>query len=245
MRRLLIRPGAIGDFIVSLPALQRLRSEYTEVWCRSEVIPLVRFADQCCSLAGSGIDRIGLVEATDVLERLRAFDEIHSWYGINRPDFREAVRGIPFHFHAPLPTGSSCHATDFYLAQVADATGVKPYAVLHPFSGSPSKNWPMERWRILAALLEKRMPVEWCRGPEDILPNAVMIRDLEQLAQWLRGARVFIGNDSGISHLAAWVGAPTIALFGNTNPLVWAPRGWNVQVFRQDVTPEQIAEAVP
>ncbi len=246
MRRLLIRPGAIGDFIVSLPALESLRADYTEVWCRSEVIPLVRFADRCLPIAGSGIDRVGLVDAADVLERLRSFDEIHSWYGTNRPEFREVVKALPFRFYPALPTGAEQHAMDFYLAQVGQpGILMAPWAVLHPFSGSPRKNWPMERWRQLAGLLERRMPVQWCRGPEDTLPDAVCMEDLGELAWWLRRARVFIGNDSGISHLAAWVGTPTIALFGETNPAVWAPRGRDVRVFSLNATAEAIAEAVP
>ena len=44
------------------------------------------------------------------------------------------------------------------------------------------------------------------------------------------GARVYIGNDSGIAHLAAAVGTPVVALFGPTDPRVWAPRGRDVRV---------------
>jgi ADP-heptose:LPS heptosyltransferase len=41
---------------------------------------------------------------------------------------------------------------------------------------------------------------------------------------------VYIGNDSGISHLAAAAGAPVVALFGPTDPAVWAPRGPRVRI---------------
>src|SRR5580698_3897648 len=46
MRRLAIRPGAIGDFIVSLPALECLQTDYYEIWATSANVPLVRFADR-------------------------------------------------------------------------------------------------------------------------------------------------------------------------------------------------------
>ncbi len=47
---------------------------------------------------------------------------------------------------------------------------------------------------------------------------------------WLARASLYIGNDSGITHLAAAVGTPVLAMFGPTDPAVWAPRGPNVRV---------------
>jgi ADP-heptose:LPS heptosyltransferase len=74
------------------------------------------------------------------------------------------------------------------------------------------------------------MPVRWCAGPEEVLEDAVRIDDLYELAGWLATARVYIGNDSGITHLAAAVGTPVVALFGPTDPRIWAPRGRDVSV---------------
>src|SRR5262249_32701228 len=107
------------------------------------------------------------------------------------------------------------------------------FAVIHPFSGSPRKNWPIEKYRALASKLERVMPVRWCAGPEDPqLEQAVRIDDPYELACWLAQARLYIGNDSGVTHLAAAVGTPVLALFGPTDPAVWAPRGPNVRVAR-------------
>ena len=58
MRRLLIRPGAMGDVIVSLPALEFLKAEYTEVWVPSPLVPLIQFADKVVSIAASRIDML-------------------------------------------------------------------------------------------------------------------------------------------------------------------------------------------
>ena len=55
--------------------------------------------------------------------------------------------------------------------------------------------------------------------------DAVHIENLYELACWLSTARLYIGNDSGITHLAAAVGTPVIALFVATDPVIWAPRG--------------------
>jgi ADP-heptose:LPS heptosyltransferase len=83
----------------------------------------------------------------------------------------------------------------------------------------------MERFEAIASVLSKNVPVHWLCGPEEDLAGAKRIDNLYELACWIRGARIYVGNDSGISHLAAAVGTPTVALFRSTDPRVWAPRG--------------------
>lgn len=252
MRRLLIRPGGIGDFLVSLPAMELLKTDDLEVWTNSANVPLARFARRARSIASTGLDLLGVAEPPPtVAAELRSFDSIISWYGANRPEFREltASLGLPFTFLPALPRdGAHVHATDFYLEQVHGLGCAAPgdaipriacdvrrqnYAVIHPFSGGPKKNWPIERFRGVASKLERIMPVRWCSGPEDPpLAGAVRIADLYELARWLAAARLYIGNDSGITHLAAAVGTPVLAIFGPSDPNVWAPRGPNVRVVR-------------
>ena len=251
MRRLIIRPGGIGDLIVSLPALEFLRTEYLEVWVAGPNVPLVRFAGRVRPIASTGIDLLGVTDPPErLLRELMGFDEIVSWYGANRPEFREltASLSLPFTFHRALPIAdciveAGLHATDFYLRQVRAPLGGIPvipcestrenFAVIHPFSGSARKNWPLEKFRAVARGLEQRMPVHWCAGEEDPpLGGAVRIADLYELACWLGKAQLYIGNDSGITHLAAAVGTPVLALFGPTDPAVWAPRGPHVRVCR-------------
>ena len=262
MRRLLIRPGAIGDSILSLPALECLRSEYTEVWVRSEAAPLIHFADRVRSIASTGLDRMGIDGVdppVELLTQLRSFESIVSWYGSNREDFRAQMRrlGVPIQFLDALPpAGERVHAADFFLRQ-AGCTGVAmpriqcpprlpgDFAVIHPFSGSPRKNWPLERYRGLAQRLE--MPVRWCAGPEEQFDNAVRIDNLYELACWLRTARLYIGNDSGVAHLAAAAGVPVVAIFGPTDPAGWAPRGDRVRVVSGnlgDISVDQVFEAL-
>ena len=251
MRRLVIRPGAIGDFILSVPAIECLRTDYLEVWTASAHVPLVRFADRVRSIASTGIDLLGIRDTDEserVISELRSFDSIVSWYGARRPEFRDLVGrlGLPFRFLAALPgEESGQHAADFYVEQVRAiapcacdavprlrcAAAREDFAVIHPFSGSPRKNWPLEKFRGLAARLERVMPVRWCAGVEDPpLDGAVRIDNLWELACWLARARLYIGNDSGITHLAAAAGTPVLALFGASDPRVWAPRGNNVRV---------------
>ena len=82
------------------------------------------------------------------------------------------------------------------------------------------------------------MPVRWCAGPEEALEGAERFDDLYELACWLASARLYIGNDSGISHLAAAVGVPTIAIFVASDPQVWVPRGDRVQVLSAQANPD-------
>ena len=245
IRRLLIRPGAIGDFIVSLPAMEALRTDYTEVWCAGQNVPLARFADSARSIISAGLDRLGFLPADDVVDRLRSFNSIVSWYGSNREDFRalSADLGLPIQFLPALPTGPQ-HAVDFYNAQAVALGAPRPsrfpslvcpathrtIAAIHPFASSPAKRAPLEVFQPLAAKLARTMPVRWLCGPEEHLPEATSIDNLYDLACLLRGARIFIGNDSGISHLAAAVRTPCFTLFQSTDPAIWSPRGPSVCV---------------
>lgn len=238
-RRLIIRPGAIGDFILSLPAIQHLKADYLEVWGASQNLPLVRFADRTRSIVSTGLDMLEFSPDPRLIAELRTFNSIVSWYGTNRPEFRAAVEELPFEFLTAVPPDDcAMHAADFFAAQVGLRGPAAPhiecprhdegFAVIHPFSGSAKKCWPLERYRELTSRLG--MPVRWCAGPEEVLEDAVRIDDLYELAGWLATARVYIGNDSGITHLAAAVGTPVVALFGPTDPRIWAPRGRDVSV---------------
>lgn len=249
MRRLLIRPGAIGDCILSIPALEYLAADYTEVWIPSPVVPLIRFADAVRPLASTGLDLAGigdLAMPARLVTELRTFNSIVSWYGTNRSEFREALAdiGVRCEFHAALPpSGYSGHAIDFFAGQAGAPHGLIPRiqtepsalrdsVVIHPFSGSAQKNWPLGRYRELAARLP--YPVEWSAGPEEELPGAHNFANLALLADWISGTRLYIGNDSGITHLAAATGVRTLALFGPTAPEIWGPRGQNVSVLHSN-----------
>jgi heptosyltransferase III len=255
LKRLLIRPGAIGDIIVSLPALETACcSSYNEVWVSGPCVPLIGFADRVRSIASTGLDLIELGVETPARTTLSDFDSVISWYGANRPEFREAVREFPFTFHPALPERSDVHAVDFFARQVGASDGGIPYIgtgavqargsiAVHPFSGSPKKNWPPGKFQELAGSLP--LPVEFTAGPEEELAGAVRFDDLGSLAKWLAGARVYVGNDSGISHLAAAVGVPVVVIFRSTDPNLWAPRSRApVCVLQGDPSVDEVRRAV-
>jgi len=113
------------------------------------------------------------------------------------------------------------------------------FLALHPGSGSPRKNWPAERFAALAASASGGHPWLLVLGPaeaDDPLARAAGARVLRAapriVGAALARAGAYVGNDSGVSHLAAGAGAPTLALFGSTDPGHWAPLGRRVATLR-------------
>ena len=246
MRRLAIRPGGIGDSILGFPAIHHLALDAElEVWARAEVLPLLPF--QSCTIESSGIGLLGVTKPSPhLLDRLSRFDEIVSWYGSAREEFRQTLDNIHPRviYLAALPAGNSQHASDFFASQVGAPTPSIPQielrptqheqpglVVIHPFSGSAQKDWSLDRYESLAQSLRLAgMEVCFCAASHQNLPGARVISDLAELGSFIKGASLYIGNDSGITHLAAACGANVLALFGASDAQVWAPRGARVRV---------------
>jgi len=116
------------------------------------------------------------------------------------------------------------------------------FLALHPGSGSATKNWPAERFLGLAKWLAGERSWLLVEGPADAREAATLRGDpravtasglpVRVLGALLAQAGLYVGNDSGVTHLAAAVGAPTLALFGPTDPAVWSPVGRHVAVAR-------------
>ncbi|HZU08207.1 MAG TPA: glycosyltransferase family 9 protein [Chloroflexota bacterium] len=123
------------------------------------------------------------------------------------------------------------------------------WLALHPGSGSPRKNWPVAQFAAAAGALAGwgLRPLLIVGPAEEPLAEAalaalhplrpVLVRNwpLEALAALLAQCAGYIGGDSGITHLAAAVGTPVVAVFGPTDPAVWAPRGPRVTIIRRPV----------
>ena len=126
--------------------------------------------------------------------------------------------------------------------------------VVHPGSGSKKKVWPLDRFlelihyfqkhcncRILIVLGPAEGPevqkafggIEWELGVA--APLLMKGLSLLELASVMEGCRLFIGNDSGITHMAAALGIPTIAIFGPSDHKIWSPRGEKVFVVRKEI----------
>ncbi len=125
-----------------------------------------------------------------------------------------------------------------------DKAGFGRYAVFHPGSGSPGKNWPVDNFARLGELVRAGTGLSLVvtsgeadgdageRLAECLGARHIYQPSLESLARILLGARLYVGNDSGVSHLAVSVKeqesdhAPQVAvIFGPSDPAIWAPPG--------------------
>jgi heptosyltransferase III len=131
----------------------------------------------------------------------------------------------------------------------------RPIVAIHPGSGSKEKNWPLQNWIELfssnghgsgakdeSGRTGKQLSLAVVSGEADVAQTEQLEHDwkgrdvrfaknlpLPHLAAVLEHT-IFVGHDSGISHLAAAAGANCILLFGPSDPNVWAPRNENVQI---------------
>jgi heptosyltransferase-2 len=119
---------------------------------------------------------------------------------------------------------------------------------MHPGSGGERKNWPEARWAELLSRLSRE--TDWnflLIGGEaeggraarlaKLLPlERVVIAEqlpLQELAGRLQACHFFFGHDSGITHLAATLDLPGLALWGETNATVWRPLGGRMEILRE------------
>ncbi len=293
MRRILVlRGGALGDFIVTLPALAALRAAF----------PTARIELAGNAPAAALAVQRGLLDAAhsqhesrwsalyassglppDFASYLASFDLILNFW----PDPEATLARHIESLSAPIFLTSSAHPTRapaaahyceplrtlgitvtdfFYLLRArAEARPIRgsdlsalnsqlstssPIA-LHPGSGSPQKNWPLPRWLELAAWLRSTHATELliitgeaetpatraALAPHGASAHAL---PLEDLIERLAACRLFIGHDSGISHLAAACGVLGLLLFGPTDPAIWAPPAPHVQILRTGPTLETL-----
>ena len=138
--------------------------------------------------------------------------------------------------------------------------GISPDAsqvvAVHPGSGSPSKCWPAERYaEVITRLLGDEIQIVLIGGPADREVIARVEQHLGRQVSRLAGAELstvaavlsqchaFFGNDSGVMHVASALGLPAVAIFGSSDPKVWAI-GTSVIPFRGDDPVQTVLDTV-
>jgi ADP-heptose:LPS heptosyltransferase len=271
-RMLVVRGGALGDFILTLPVLSALRrafpSTHLEVLAYPRPAQLAVEAgivDAARALESRGLagffarkgaldpewsgyfesfnvvlsylydpdrhfqDNVGRVSRAQFLEgphKPQEPSELHAAQQLLRPLERLAI------FDAdPLPRLTALGAGD-----IVPGPG-RRRVVAHPGSGGARKNWPEPRWRELLERLDARGDLDvdlvggeaeagrlpgLARGLETV--RCVVSEPLPLLARRMAGASLFVGHDSGVTHLAAAMGVRGLVLWGPTCEAVWRPR---------------------
>jgi heptosyltransferase-3 len=282
-RILVIRGGAIGDFILTLPALKALRDAYPNA--RIEILGykhIAALAEQ--RFYADAVRSIEYAALASFFGKQHQLDpELRNYFGVFDlivsylfdPDqvFETNLRGCGAQqiVRGPAKIAAGTHAAQ-QLARPIEKLGIRvtnlaarvfpspedrqfardflgdlplPVIAVHVGSGSERKNWPLENWlQLCNELLDAKSSLVAISGEADEAQVARLEHEwknqsvrfakslaLPQLAAVLEHT-IFIGHDSGISHLAAAAGAKCILLFGPTDPAVWAPQGDNVRVIR-------------
>jgi heptosyltransferase-2 len=291
-RILAIRGGALGDFLLTLPALRMLRETFAH--CHLEILGYRHIAE--LAVYGGPVAGTTYADATRNIEAgplagffarggdldqawcdyFGSFQQVVSWLfdpdGIFEANvmragvkhYISAYAKISDENHASVQWAEGLQKLALYLEDGAARLvptqemlgfgdewlrghGLKAgdrWVAMHPGSGSPKKNWPVERWVQLVkevAGAGDRVLVFGGEADQEIL--AVLAREvpkgaaefardlpLPMVAAVLSRARSYFGHDTGLSHIAAAVGTPATILFGPTDPSVWAPRSENARV---------------
>ena len=181
--------------------------------------------------------------------------------GLGGPLWSPVDGGYGPFIHQPTTSGDLQQAT----IKTPDVV-TKRFVAIHPGSGAVEKCWPISRFAdVIQRLWKQNHPVLLLSGPADAermddllqylsLPPApemckmLTYAPLLEVAQHLQQCRCYLGNDSGITHLAAMLGVPTVAIFGPTDAKIWRPVGPFVKVIQRyslgDVTVDEVLVAI-
>lgn len=288
-RILIIHQGALGDVILSFPALMALKQKRAAALSLLASRQAGRIAcelgvvDACFGVESA---RFCGLFAQDLNDNITAF--VNAFHGIIVISLSLALENnIMRRYHGrvctvtPRPAAhANIHVADHMVRQMASkglllpasgsstagafpglgsvpagmiraphgaAQWEKDLFVIHPGAGSPRKRWGLDRFMALADVINESTSAEvlFVVGPaeKDLLPSltkaavgkhirVVPVDDLSRVAALMTGIRCFVGNDSGLAHLAGFLGVPTAAIFGPSSPARWAPLGKAVKVLR-------------
>src|SRR6266545_4518196 len=217
-RILVIRGGAIGDFILTLPALKALREAYPDA--HIEILGYKHIA--------------ALAENRFYAQVVRSIEYgLLSGFFATNSELSAELAGYFANFDLII---SYLYDPDCIFENNLRRCGLENWIELFSsngrFSGAKDEPGYMGKQLSLVVVSGEADQAQTAKLENDWKDRDVRFAKnlpLSQLAAVLEHT-IFVGHDSGISHLAAAAGANCILLFGPTDPNVWAPRNENVQI---------------
>ena len=265
-RSLIYHAGGLGDFVLSLPAMQRVMQGFPDArwgyWGPTERLALLPGVEPApAELIRQGHTLWGGSPDPGADEALRAFSAVLAFGGRAPPPWTKGprVRSLPLE---SFPSAGRIWVPLHQRGQL-DALGIPrtrrgwvgdwrrrvfpernpSRIVVHPGSGDAKKNLSAEVWRdALTALSgQLELPIRLALGPAEeergcwaalagLAVGVDICQSLDDLLDVLSRARLYLGNDSGVTHLAAMLGIPTVTFFGPSDPAIWRPLGREVRV---------------
>lgn len=274
---LVVHQGALGDFVLTFPALIRLKAVYDQidVLCQSQLGKLAQTlglvknyypleAAWVATLYSDPID-------SKIKNLLAAYSGIvvFTLSDTLAQSIRHATAAAICRIPTKPPADNRIHLAQFFLEHLIrcgllakteagtddlwlqrrkDKILSASKILLHPGSGSTRKRWPLSNFLEVAGRLEADgSSPEFVMGPaerelsQQFLQRADhncklhILGELTDLLDLYRSAGGYIGNDSGASHLAAFVGLPAVVIFGPADPIRWKPVGRAVEVVRPEL----------
>jgi len=220
-KALLYRRGGLGDTLLTFPILEILKKKGYETVAVGNtdyfaIAKEVGFADRVYSFIPNENFDLRVVISLD--GNVKPFPEKRTWiveHYLKSLNLKEE-------FSKELPL------------KPAESSPLRGKVVIHPSSGSKKKNPPLEFFLKLKEFFEgKGKAVIFLLGEaeedlkEVLTPHFFSLSPLE-IAKHLKNAELYIGLDSGISHLASYLGVPSFVVYGPTDPIVWRPIGKRV-----------------
>ena len=247
---LVLRPGALGDTLLAVPAVRALKRRYGVVQLAAhagaarllqqvgEVDLGVPFDDpRLAWTVGGAIVADALGRDEDIVAWTRGHLAVPAERLVVQAPGRPAGEGehCAAYLLRTLPFGAECDTSPLVVTPLRSQE-----VLVHPGSGAMAKNWSADRFattvRALASdvrLIVGEADEEAATRLEGALGHALPRTEqasLMDLAARLAGCRAYLGNDSGISHLAGLCGTRTVVMFGPSPAAMWAPLGPRVLV---------------
>ncbi len=260
MKFLIARWGTLGDLVLTFPVFSALKRKDWEVslFTRKNLLELsldLKIVD-----GGIPIDSTELLPLfsdipikTEVRKFILSHDIIIS-YSFPEDIISKKLKSLckeKLIIHPVPKEALSCHITDHLLLPLksfgiegevssGEWRGKGKYITIHPGSGSVKKRWNRENFLELSRILSKKKKVRIILGESEMdeieywektnFHEVIFSPTFKRLKEILINSSIFIGNDSGVTHLSAYLGVPTIAIFGSTSPEIWGPRGKRVKI---------------